>query len=73
MQHTGYTRFIIDNNLKASEFLKLCMREFNIFIEYRDEPMSPNIPKELPKDDWHEKELVKAKEKTGPPSRHDRR
>lgn len=63
MQHTGYTRFIIDNNLKASEFLKLCMREFNIFIEYRDEPLSPNIPKELPKDDYHEKELVKAKEK----------
>ena len=63
MQHTGYTRSIIDNNLKASEFLKLCMRAFNIFIEYRDEPLSPNIPKELPKDDWHEKELVKAKEK----------
>lgn len=63
MKHTGYTSFIIDNNLKASEFLKLCMRAFNIFIEYRDEPLSPNIPKELPKDDWHEKELVKAKEK----------
>ena len=63
MHHTGYTSFIIDKNLKASEFLKLCMRAFNIFIEYRDEPLSPNIPKELPKDDWHEKELVKAKEK----------
>lgn len=63
MQHTGYTSYIIDKNLKASEFLKLCMRAFNIFIEYREEPLSPNIPKELPKDDWHEKELVKAKEK----------
>lgn len=62
MQHTGYTSYIIDNNLKASEFLKLCLRAFNIFIEYRDEPLSPNIPKELPKDDYHEKELVKAKE-----------
>lgn len=63
MQHTGYTSYIIDKNLKASEFLRLCMRAFNIFIEYREEPLSPNIPKELPKDDWHEKELVKAKEK----------
>lgn len=63
MQHTGYTSYIIDHNLKASEFLRLCMRAFNIFIEYRDEPLSPIIPKELPKDDYHEKELVKAKEK----------
>lgn len=63
MQHTGYTSYIIDHNLKASEFLRLCLRAFNIFIEYRDEPLSPIIPKELPKDDYHEKELVKAKEK----------
>lgn len=63
MQYTGYTRFIIDHNAKASEFLKLCLRAFNIFVEYRDEPLSPNIPKELPKDDWHEKKLVEAKEK----------
>ena len=63
MPYTGYTRFITDHNLKASEFLKLCMRAFDIFIEYRDDPLSTNIPKELPKDDWHEKELVKAKEK----------
>ena len=63
MKHTGYTSYIIDHNLKASEFLRLCLRAFNIFVEYRDEPLSPVIPKELPKDDWHEKELVKAKEK----------
>lgn len=62
MQHTGFTSFIIDHSAKASEFLKLCLRAFNIFIEYRDEPLSPNIPKELPKDDWPEKKLVKARE-----------
>lgn len=63
MQHTGYTSYIIDHNLKASEFLKLCLRAFNIFVEYRDEPLSLIIPKELPKDDWHKTELVEAKEK----------
>ena len=63
MQYTGYTSFIIDRNVKASEFLKICLRAFGVLIEYRDEPMSADIPRELPKPDYHEKEIVRAKEK----------
>ena len=63
MQLTGYTAFIVDDNVKASEFLKICLRAFGVLIEYRDEPMSANIPRELPKPDYHEKEILRAKEK----------
>ena len=64
MQMTGYTSFIIkDGMTSAYDFVKLCLRGFGILCAYRDEPLSPNIPKTLKKETYHEKELAKAKEK----------
>lgn len=64
MQMTGFTSFIIkDGMTSAYDFAKLCLRGFGILCAYRDEPLSPNIPKTLEKDTYHEKELAKAKEK----------
>ena len=63
MQLTGYTAFIVEKNVKASDFLKICLRAFGVLIDYRDDPISANIPRELPKPDYHEKEFVRAKEK----------
>ena len=64
MQMTGFTSFIINKGMtSAYDFAKLCLRRFAILYAYRDEPLSPNIPKTLEKDTYHEKELAKAKEK----------
>ena len=64
MQLTSFTNFIINKNMtKASEFLKLCLRGFSILADYRDDDLSPDIPRTLQKSTYHEEELVKAKER----------
>lgn len=44
---TGYTAFIEDGNItNGKDFLKLCLREFGIAMELRDEPLSVPVPVE---------------------------
>lgn len=62
MQLTGYTSFIVDKHVNAVDYLKICLRAFGVLIDLRDEPMSADIPKELQKDDYHEKSLAYAEE-----------
>ena len=61
---TGYTNFIQNGKVTtATDFLKLCLRNFGVLMHLRDEPLSPDIPRELPKDDYNERRLAEAKEK----------
>ena len=61
---TGYTNFIQNGKVTtATDFLKLCLRNFGVLMHLRDEPLSPDIPRELPKDDYNERKLAEAKEK----------
>jgi hypothetical protein len=63
MQCTGYTSFIVDNKVSTAEdFLRLCLHNFGIMAAYRDEPISTEIPDEIPLDDYHSKELVKSRQ-----------
>lgn len=58
---TGYTCQLLNGRVKtATDFLKLCLRNFGILYRFRDEEFTPNIPKEIPKSDYHTKELGKA-------------
>lgn len=61
---TGYTNFIQNGKVTtATDFLKLCLRNFGILMHLRDESLSPDIPREIQKDDYHVKSLATAKEK----------
>ena len=63
MQCTGYTSFIVDNKVSTAEdFLRLCLHNFGIKMAYRDEPISAEIPDEIPLDDYHSKELAKSRQ-----------
>lgn len=58
---TGYTCQLLDGRVKtATDFLKLCLRNFCIMYRFRDEKLTPDIPKEIPKDMYHTNELGKA-------------
>ena len=62
MQCTGYTSFIVENKVSTAEdFLRLCLRNFGIMVAYRDDPLSTEIPDEIPLDDYHSKELAKSR------------
>ena len=63
MQLTGYTSFIVHEHVNAVDYLKICLRAFGVLVDLRDDPLSADIPKELPKkDNYHEKALVDAEE-----------
>lgn len=63
MQCTGYTSFIVDNKISTAEdFLRLCLHNFGIMMAYRDEPISTEIPDEIPLDDYHSRELSKSRQ-----------
>lgn len=51
---TGYTAYIEDGNITTGkEFLKLCLREFGIAIDMRDEPLSVPVPAHFEPDEWY--------------------
>ena len=58
---TGFTCQLLDGRVKtATDFLKLCLRNFCIMYRFRDEKLTPDIPKEIPKDKYHAEELGKS-------------
>lgn len=59
---TGYTSFIADGEItNGADFLKLCSRAFGIFAEYRDEPLSADIPTKIKYSDYYERKLEQEK------------
>lgn len=51
---TGYTAYIEDGNITTGkEFLKLCLREFGIAVDMRDEPLSVPVPAHFEPDEWY--------------------
>lgn len=60
---TGYTAAIEDGTITTGkEFIKCCVRAFGVAIKLRDEPLSVEVPTEFKPDDYHLKELKRAKE-----------
>lgn len=61
---TGYTSLIQSGKVTtATDFLKTCLRNFGVLAELRDERLSPDIPREIKKDDFYAKRLVESKKK----------
>lgn len=64
MYCTGYTSLIADGKINtAKDFLKVCLRQFGVLVDYRDEPLSADIPTKLKVSDFYEKQCREAEEK----------
>ena len=45
---TGYTTYIKDGDITTGkDFLKLCLRNFGVAINMRDEPLSKPVPNQF--------------------------
>ena len=57
---TGYTAGIENGTITSFEdYVKICMRAFGVYIDYRDEPLSTKVPtKMVPDTQYHEEELA---------------
>ena len=72
MKCTGYTAFIANKEVVTSkDFLKLCLRNFGVLLDLRDEPLSPDIPTKLKPENFakerlenEEKALAEYKKRT---------
>lgn len=61
---TGYTAYIEDGNITTGkEFLKLCLREFGIAIDMRDEPLSVPVPAHFEPDEWYKNHYMNTVKK----------
>ena len=50
---TGYTAYIKDGDITTGkDFLKLCLRNFGVAIDMRDEPLSKPVPTQLEPDPY---------------------
>lgn len=64
MYCTGYTSLIANGKINtAKDFLKVCLRQFGVLVDYRDEPLSADIPTKLKVSDFYEKQCKEAEEK----------
>lgn len=60
---TGYTVYIQDGDITTGkDFLKLCLRNFGIGIDMRDEPLSKSVPTYFEPDPYYKKYYDKAVE-----------
>lgn len=60
---TGYTAYIQDGNITTGkDFLKLCLRNFGIAINMRDEPLSKPVPTQFESDPYYKKDYEKTVE-----------
>lgn len=63
MYCTGYTSLIANGKINtAKDFLKVCLRQFGVLVDYRDEPLSADIPTKLKVSDFYEKQCKEAEE-----------
>jgi hypothetical protein len=64
MYCTGYTSLIADGKINtAKDFLKVCLRQFGVLVDYRDEPLSADIPTKLKVSDFYIKQYKEAEKK----------
>ena len=60
---TGYTAFIQDGDITTGkDFLKLCLRNFGIAINMRDEPLSKPVPTQFEPDPYYKNDYEKTVE-----------
>ena len=58
---TGYTAFIEDGDITTGkDFLLLCLRDFGISIDIRDEPLSTPVPTHFEPDKWYKNRYIDA-------------
>lgn len=61
---TSYTSLIQDGQVTtATDFLKCCLHGFGVMINFRDEPITSELPASIPGDDWHARQLAEAEKK----------
>lgn len=62
ISRTAYTSFLLEKEVTtATDFLKLCLREFGVLAHLRDERLSPDIPTSVSEDNSYANDLTKAK------------
>ena len=60
---TGYTSFIENGQAKTpKDFLQVCLRQFGVMIDYRDDPLSIALPEKLKEDTFAKKRLKEVTE-----------
>lgn len=60
---TGYTAYIQDGDITTGkDFLKLCLRNFGIAINMRDEPLSKPVPSQFESNPYYKKNYEKTVE-----------
>lgn len=60
---TGYTAYIKDGNITTGkDFLKLCLRNFGIAINMRDEPLSKPVPTQFEPNPYYKNDYEKTVE-----------
>lgn len=60
---TGYTAYIKDGDITTGkDFLKLCLRNFGIAINMRDEPLSKPVPTQFEQNPYYKKDYEKTVE-----------
>lgn len=60
---TGYTAYIKDGDITTGkDFLKLCLRNFGIAINMRDEPLSKPVPTQFEPNPYYKKDYEKTVE-----------
>ena len=60
---TGYTAYIKDGDITTGkDFLKLCLRNFGVAINMRDEPLSKPVPTRFQPDPYYKKNYEKTVE-----------
>lgn len=58
---TGYTSFIENGQAKTpKDFLQVCLRQFGVMIDYRDDPLSITLPEKLKEETYAKDRLKEA-------------
>ena len=61
---TSYTSLIQDGQVTtATDFLKCCLHGFGVMINFRDEPITSELPASIPGDDWHARQIADAEKR----------
>ena len=47
----------------ATDFLKCCLHGFGVMVNFRDEPITSELPASIPGDDWHARQIAEAEKK----------
>lgn len=71
-QCTGYTSGVVDGRVTdAKDYLKMCLHAFGVMIQYRDDPLTKDLPDSIPMDtyhvsriDYHKSKLEEVKART---------